>query len=248
VNSVIEAQNIGKKFRRYSGDRPYTLQEAVVKGLRGMRPIEYQWALRQVNFDVKKGMMLGVIGHNGAGKSTLLRLLGHIGLPDEGSLSVRGTVGGLLEIGAGFHSDLTGTENVYVNAIISGLLRSEVDDLFEDIVAFAELEDVIDEPLRTYSTGMKMRLGFAIAAHTDPDILLIDEVLAVGDASFRQKCIERIRQFKKRGKTIVYVSHDIQQVQMICDEVIQLQNGKIVQHGEPKQVVSTYLNAVQSLS
>jgi lipopolysaccharide transport system ATP-binding protein len=248
VNYVVEAHNLGKKYRRYSSDRPYTLQEAVVKGLRGIRPVDYQWALRRVNFDIEKGMMLGVVGNNGAGKSTLLRLLGQIGRLDEGSLIVRGSVGGLLEIGAGFHSDLTGKENVYINAIISGLLKSEVDELFDEIIAFAELKDVIGEPLRTYSTGMKMRLGFAIAAHTDPDILLIDEVLAVGDASFRQKCVERIHQFKKHGKTIVYVSHDIQQVQKICDEVILLKQGEIVQHGEPEQVVSSYLHEVQNVS
>jgi lipopolysaccharide transport system ATP-binding protein len=185
------------------------------------------------------------VGHNGAGKSTLLRLLGGVGRPDEGSLSVQGMVGGLLDIGAGFHPDLTGEENVYVNGIVSGLLRREVAARFADMVAFAELEEVIADPLRTYSTGMKMRLGFAVAAYTNPDILLIDEVLAVGDIAFRQKCFDRIRQFQREGKTIVYVSHDKHQIEQLCDEVILLWKGSVIHHGPPEDIMPVYLEEMQ---
>jgi lipopolysaccharide transport system ATP-binding protein len=245
VDSVIRARDLGKKYRRYSADRPFTFQEAVVKGLRGLRPEDYHWALRGLTFDVRQGSMLGVVGHNGAGKSTLLRLLGGVGRPDEGSLILEGAVGGLLDIGAGFHPDLTGKENVYVNGIISGLLRSEVDARFDDIVAFAELEDVIHDPLRTYSTGMQMRLGFAVAAHTDPDILLIDEVLAVGDVAFQQKCIDHIRRLQRVGKTIVYVSHDANQIREMCDDAILLWKGEMIQHGRPDEVMSVYLRQMK---
>ncbi len=183
---------------------------------------------------------MGVIGHNGAGKSTLLRLVGGVGRPDEGTLAIHGKIGGLLDIGAGFHPDLTGIENIYVNGIISGLLRSEVDEQINEIIAFSELEEVINDPLRTYSTGMKMRLGFAIAVHTVPDILLIDEVLAVGDVGFRQKCFARIRKFRNDGKTILYVSHDAHQIKLLCDEAILLHKGMLVHHGSPDEVISTY--------
>lgn len=241
MTAAVDAHNLGKKYRHYGPDRPYTLQEAVVRGLRGVRPVAYQWALRGVTFQIQKGSMTGVVGHNGAGKSTLLRLLGGVGRPDEGTLVVRGQVGGLLDIGAGFHPDLSGKENVYINGIISGLLRSEVDDRFDDIVAFAELEEVINDPMRTYSTGMQMRLGFAVAAHTDPDILLIDEVLAVGDVAFQQKCIDHIRQLQRAGNTIVYVSHDVNQIRAMCDDAIMLRKGVMIQHDHPEEVMNFYL-------
>jgi lipopolysaccharide transport system ATP-binding protein len=240
VESVIRARDVGKKYRRYSADRPFTLQEAVVKGLRGLRPEDYHWALRGLTFDVRKGSMIGVVGHNGAGKSTLLRLLGGVGRPDEGRLAVDGVVGGLLDIGVGFHPDLTGKENVYVNGVVSGLLRSEVDARFADIVAFAELEDVINDPLRTYSAGMQMRLGFAVIAHTAPDILLIDEVLAVGDVGFQLKCVDHIRRLQKAGKTIVYVSHNSDQIREMCDDAILLWKGEMIQHGRPEDVMTLY--------
>lgn len=246
MSGVIEARKLGKRYRRYSVDRPFTLQEAIIKRMRGLRPIEYHWALRDVSFVIKKGSMVGVVGHNGAGKSTLLRLLGGVGRPDEGSLSVHGVVGGLLDIGAGFHPDLSGRENVYVNGIVSGLLRSEVEERFNDMVDFAELGKVIDEPLRTYSMGMKMRLGFAVAAYTDPDILLIDEVLAVGDIAFRQKCIDRIGLFRKRGKTIIYVTHDIEQIEALCDEALMLHNGSMVRYGTPADVMPVYIRQMHA--
>jgi lipopolysaccharide transport system ATP-binding protein len=238
---AIAVQNLGKRFRRYHADRPNTLKEALLRGLRRIRPAEYLWALRDVSFRIPPGRMVGVVGPNGAGKSTLLRLIGGVGLPDEGSVTVRGRIGALLDLGTGFHPDLTGHENVFVNGVISGLTRHEVARRFDSIVAFAELEEFIDNPLRTYSTGMQMRLGFAVAAHTDPEILLIDEILAVGDLAFQRKCLERIAQFKDQGCTIVLVSHDAGSIQRLCDEALWLRQGKLVACGPADVVAGQYI-------
>lgn len=245
MSEAIIAQDLGKRFRRYRKDRPFTLQEAVVSGFGRLQPVEWFWALRQISFSIPRGEALGVIGANGAGKSTLLGLIGGIGRPDEGRLELRGRIGGLLELGAGFHPDLTGRENVIINGIICGLTRHEVDQRFTEIVAFAELEDAIDDPLRTYSTGMRMRLGFSIAAHTDPEILLVDEVLAVGDIAFQEKCLERIRLYQKLGCTIVIVSHNTYQIRQFCDRVLWLQAGRIQAFDGPGKVVDEYENAMQ---
>ncbi len=199
MSIAIAVQGLGRQFRRYHLDRPWTLQEAVQRGLRRMAPAEHFWALREVSFSVAHGHALGVVGPNGAGKSTLLRLLGGVGRPNEGTIEVHGRIGALLELGAGFHPDLTGRENLFINGLISGLTRSEVTTRLDSIVDFAELQDFIDNPLRTYSSGMQMRLAFAVAIHTDPEIFLIDEVLAVGDLSFQRKCLERITQLKRAG-------------------------------------------------
>jgi lipopolysaccharide transport system ATP-binding protein len=236
---------LGKRFRRYHKDRPFTLQEAVVTGFGRLHPVDWFWALREISFSVPRGEVLGVIGANGAGKSTLLGLIGGIGRPEEGRLEVNGRVGGLLELGAGFHPDLTGRENLIVNGIICGLTRREVDQRFAEIVAFAELEEAIDDPLRTYSTGMRMRLGFSIAVHTEPEILLVDEILAVGDIAFQQKCLERIRQYQMRGSTILIVSHNTTQVRNFCDRVIWLQAGRIQACDGPGLVVNEYELAKQ---
>jgi lipopolysaccharide transport system ATP-binding protein len=246
MSQAIIVQDLGKRFRRFRKDRPFTLQEAVVSGFGKLQPVDWFWALRQVSFIVESGEALGVVGANGAGKSTLLGLLGGISWPDEGRLEVNGRIGGLLELGAGFHPDLTGRENVIINGIICGLTRHEVDQRFAEIIAFAELEDAIDDPLRTYSTGMRMRLGFSIAAHTEPEILLVDEVLAVGDMAFQQKCLERIRQYQARGCTIVIVSHNTTQIRKFCDRVIWLQAGKIQAYDGPDQVVNDYEQAMQN--
>jgi lipopolysaccharide transport system ATP-binding protein len=243
--TAIEVRNVGKRFRKYHKDRPYTFQEAIVKGLQRLNPAEQFWALRHINFSVPAGTTFGIIGKNGAGKSTLLTLIGGVSRPDEGTLQVNGRVGGLLELGAGFHPDLTGRENVYVNGIIFSLTRRQVDQRFDSIVSFAELESVIDDPLRTYSSGMRMRLGFSIAAHTNPEILLIDEVLAVGDISFQQKCFERIREFKRGGCTVLLVTHDNNQVRKFCDEVIWLQGGELVAQGEAETVVGQYESSMR---
>ncbi len=244
MESAIVARNLSKQFLRYHADRPMTLQEAVLRGLRRIGPAERFWALRDVSFSVAPGRMVGLIGRNGAGKSTLLRLIGGVGRPDRGSVEVQGRLGGLLELGAGFHPDLTGRENVFINGVIAGLTRREVAERFDEIVEFAELGAFINSPLRTYSSGMQMRLAFAVAAHTDPEILLIDEVLAVGDLSFQQKCLQRITQFRADGCTIILVSHDATLVRQLCDEVLWLRDGRLVAHGPADVVVGQYLAEV----
>ncbi len=241
MGNLIEVNGLSKRFRRYHARRPWTLQEALLGGLRRMKPVEYLWALKEVSFRVSPGCMLGVIGPNGAGKSTLLRLIGGVGQPDAGSVVVRGRVGALLDLGAGFHPDLTGRENVFVSGVISGLTRREVAERFDSIVDFAELEEFIDSPLRTYSTGMQMRLGFAVAVHTKANILLIDEVLAVGDISFQQKCLMRIKQFRAQGCAIILVSHDEGPIKEFCDEALWLHGGHVMAHGPTDTVVSQYV-------
>jgi lipopolysaccharide transport system ATP-binding protein len=239
-------KELGKRYHRYHADKPTTLQEAVVRGLRGLTAAEEFWALRQVNFSIPQGRMVGVIGANGAGKSTLLRLIGGVGRPDEGVVKIQGRIGALLDLGAGFHPDLTGRENVFVTGVIAGLTRREVAQRFEAFVDFSELEAFIDNPLRTYSTGMKMRLAFAVSAHIQPEILLIDEVLAVGDIAFQQKCLERIEQFKKAGCTILLVSHDSASVRQLCDEALWLNSGRLLAYGPAELVVDQYVSDIMS--
>ena len=242
MGAEIVVHSVGKSFRRFHPRRPRTLQEAVLHGLRGLRPVECFWALRDVSFTVAPGKMVGIMGANGAGKSTLLRLIGGVGRPDEGQIHVNGRIGALLDLGAGFHPDLTGRENVYINGVISGLSRREVSQSFDSIVHFAELEDFIDSPLRVYSTGMQMRLAFAIAAHIEPELLLIDEVLAVGDISFQQKCIQRIERFKSQGCTILLVSHEPALIIDLCDEAIWLRAGKMASYGKAAVVTEQYVH------
>ena len=241
MSDAIVVQNLGKRFRRYHADRPTTLKEALLRGLRRIKPAESFWALRDVSFGVAPGRMVGVIGPNGAGKSTLLQLIGSVGRPDEGRVTVHGRIGALLDLGAGFHPDLTGRENVFINGVISGLTRHEVAQRFDSIVDFAELEAFIDNPLRTYSTGMQMRLGFAVAAYMEPEILLIDEVLAVGDLAFQRKCLDRIARFKAEGCTIILVSHDIASIRQLCDEALWLRQGELVAYGPSDVVAGQYV-------
>ena len=241
---VIRVDKVGKSFRLYHRGRPTTMQEAVSKGMRGLRPVQAKWALRDITFTVEQGSMLGIVGSNGSGKSTMLRLLGKVLRPDEGRLATKGRIGGLLELGAGFHHDLTGRENIFVNGIVSGLTKVDVAHRFDHIVAFSELEEYIDYPLRTYSTGMQMRLGFAVAAYSDPEILLIDEVLGVGDVAFQQKCFDRIREFRQEGRTIVFVTHSVEQIQEFCDEALWIDKGKLVKQGDPNEVAGAYLAAM----
>ena len=243
---AISVQGLAKQFRRYQADRPRTLKETFIRRFHGVRPVERFWALRDVSFSVSSGRMLGVIGANGAGKSTLLRLIGGVGRPDNGSVQVHGRIGALLDLGVGFHPELSGRENVFISGVIAGLTRREVAQRFESIVAFAELPRFIESPLRTYSTGMQMRLAFAVAVHTAPAILLIDEVLAVGDASFQQKCLQRIAQFKAEGCAIILVSHDTALIQQLCDEVVWLRAGRVVAQGNPEIVVGQYLDELSA--
>lgn len=243
---TVRVEGVGKQFRRFHPGRPATLQEALLSGLRRRGAAERFWALRDVSFRVAPGRMVGVIGSNGSGKSTLLRLLGGIGRPDTGRVQVQGRIGALLELGAGFHDDLTGRENVFVSGVVAGLTRAEVAQRFDSIVDFAELPDFIDNPVRTFSTGMKMRLAFAVAVHIDPDILLIDEVLAVGDIAFQRKCLARIAQFKAQGCTILLVTHEPTQVRELCDEALWLRAGRVVAHGPAEVVVGQYVSEMRA--
>jgi lipopolysaccharide transport system ATP-binding protein len=198
------------------------------------------WALRNVSFELRRGETLGLIGHNGAGKSTLLKLINGLIRPDAGRISIRGRVGALIELGAGFNPVLTGRENIYVNAAILGLSRGEVDRRFNEIIDFAEIDEFIDAPVQNYSSGMKVRLGFSVAAHLNPDILLIDEILSVGDASFRQRCLDRLAGFKRNGGTIIFISHNSAVVESISDRVILLDHGRVIAEGEPADVIQQY--------
>lgn len=245
MSEAITVQKLGKYYSRYHAYRPSTIMEAVLSGLRNLKPVEQFWALRDISFEVRSGEMLGIIGQNGAGKSTLLQLIGGVGCPDEGNIKVRGRIGALLDLGAGFSADLTGRENVFVNAVVAGLTRRAVTKRFEEIVAFAELEDFIDNPVRTYSTGMQMRLAFAVAVHTNPEILLVDEFLSVGDLSFQAKCLARIAQLKADGCAIVYISHDATQIQKLCDQVLWLREGRQVAYGTPEVVAGQYVSEMQ---
>jgi lipopolysaccharide transport system ATP-binding protein len=240
MQEAICVRGLGKQFRRYTADRPSTLKEALLRGLSWTQAPDRFWALRGVSFSVPGGRTVGIIGPNGAGKSTLLRLVGGVGVADEGSIAVSGRVGTLLDLGEGFHPDLTGRENVFVNGVISGLRRGEVARRLDSIVDFAELEEFIDYPLRAYSNGMRLRLGFAIAVHTDPEVLLIDEILAVGDILFREKCLRRIAEFKERGCSILLVSHDLGMITRFCDEALWLRGGQLVAHGPADVVTSQY--------
>jgi lipopolysaccharide transport system ATP-binding protein len=246
MRDAIVVQNLGKRFSRYHSRKPVTLMEAALTGLRRIQPIDDFWALRGVCFEVAAGEMLGIIGHNGAGKSTLLQLLGQITCPTEGRLKMNGRIGALLDLGAGFHGELTGRENVFVTAIVAGLSRREVSRRFDQIVQFAELEGFIDNPVRTYSSGMMMRLAFSVAIHTDPQILLVDEFLAVGDLAFQSKCVSRIAKMKEQGCAIVFVSHSVGQVEQTCDRVLWLRHGQVAAYGEPKIVAGQYESEMRS--
>jgi lipopolysaccharide transport system ATP-binding protein len=246
MQDAILVENVGKRFQRYHAEKPVTFMEAALKGFRRVKPLDDLWALRGISFAVAAGEMIGVIGHNGAGKSTLLQLLGKVAHPNEGHIKMRGRVGALLDLGAGFHGDLTGRENVFVTAIVAGLPRREVARRFDRIVEFAELEGFIDNPVRTYSTGMTMRLAFSVAVHTDPQILLVDEFLSVGDLSFQAKCLNRIAEMKAQGCAIVLVSHDVNQVEQLCDRALWLRHGEVVAYGEPEVVAGQYVSEMRS--
>jgi len=199
------------------------------------------WALKDVSLEVKRGEVVGIIGRNGAGKTTLLKILSRITEPTEGRAEIRGRVGSLLEVGTGFHPELTGRENIYLNGAILGMKKAEIERKFDEIVAFGEIEKFIDTPVKRYSSGMRVRLAFAVAAHLDPEILLVDEVLAVGDAAFQKKCLGKMGEVTKEGRTVLFVSHNMVAVQTLCGQVIWLDNGRIIEEGEPDQVIMHYL-------
>lgn len=244
MKPVITVHNLGKRFACHQPGRPRTLMAAALAGWREIRSVDYFWALRDIDFQVTHGETLGVMGRNGAGKSTLLRLLGRVGRPDEGKVTLNGRVGALLDLGAGFHPDLSGRENTFVNAVVAGLLEREVRQRFDSIVAFAEIGDFIDNPIRTYSTGMRMRLAFSIAVHTSPEILLVDEYLSVGDKAFQSKCLDRIAAMKADGCAVVLISHNTGQIEELCDRAIWLDRGRIQAQGKADAVVETYLGSI----
>ena len=244
---AIVARDVGKLYRRFTERNQFkTLKSALLTGslISDLTPGETFTALDSVSFEVARGSTFGVIGENGSGKSTLLKLVAGITKPSRGSLTVHGRVSALIELGAGFHPEISGRENVMINGIMLGLTRREVENRFDEIVAFAELEDFIDAPVKNYSSGMYMRLGFAVAIHVEPDILLIDEVLAVGDEAFTRKCLDKIAEFHRRGRTIVFVTHSLGLVEKMCDDVVWLCNGKVAGHGDPRRVVDAYLTYV----
>jgi ABC-2 type transport system ATP-binding protein/lipopolysaccharide transport system ATP-binding protein len=243
----IEVSHVSRIYQKYSSRHRFqTFKSALVKGdlFGSLRPDELVTALDDVTLSVEKGQTFGVIGENGSGKSTLLKLIAGIAKPTKGEVRTAGKISALIELGAGFHPEITGRENVFINGIMLGLTKKEISAKFNEIVAFAELEDFIDAPVKTYSSGMYMRLGFAIAINVNPEILLIDEVLAVGDAAFVPKCLDRIDDFRRRQKTILFVSHDLSTVGKICDRVAWLKGGRVQMIGEPKRIVDAYLQDV----
>jgi ABC-type polysaccharide/polyol phosphate transport system ATPase subunit len=244
---AIVARDVAKLYRRFAHRNQFrTLKSALLTGsvLSDLRPEETFTALDGVSFEVPRGATFGVIGENGSGKSTLLKLVAGITKPTRGRLAVAGRVSALIELGAGFHPEISGRENVSINGIMLGLTRREVDRRFDEIVDFAEMREFIDAPVKTYSSGMYMRLGFAVAIHVDPEVLLIDEVLAVGDEAFTRKCLDKIAEFHRRGKTILFVTHSLGLVEKMCDDVLWLRHGRTADRGDPKRVVDAYLTYV----
>jgi ABC-type polysaccharide/polyol phosphate transport system ATPase subunit len=245
--NAIELLNVSKIYRRYSGRQFSTLKSALLQRsiLRDLRPDQMFPALTGVSFTVTKGSTYGVIGRNGSGKSTALKLVAGITKPTSGIVRVDGRISALIELGAGFHPEISGRENVYINGIMLGLTKREVHERFDEIVDFAELREFIDAPVKTYSSGMYMRLGFAVAIHVNPDVLLIDEVLAVGDEGFTHKCLDKFAEFRRRGKTILLVTHSLNLVERFCDEALWLDAGQAMTHGDPKRVIGAYLTKVE---
>ena len=245
--NAIELVNVSKIYRRYSGRQFSTLKSALLQRsvMENLRPNEAFPALTDVSFVVPQGSTYGVIGRNGSGKSTALKLVAGITKPTQGTVRVEGRISALIELGAGFHPEISGRENVFINGIMLGLTKREIQERFDEIVDFAELREFIDAPVKTYSSGMYMRLGFAVAIHVDPDVLLVDEVLAVGDEGFTHKCLDKFGEFRRRGKTILLVTHSLNLVERFCDEAIWLDAGRAMTYGDPKRVVDAYLTKVE---
>lgn len=255
-SAIISVENLGKQYRinhQGEGRRYVALRDVImdrVKGLFGGRKpddvgrdtVEDFWALRGLSFEVQPGEVVGIIGRNGAGKSTLLKVLSQITQPTEGRVRLRGRVASLLEVGTGFHPELTGRENIFLNGAILGMTRAEVRKKFDEIVAFAEVEKFLDTPVKRYSSGMYVRLAFAVAAHMEPEILIIDEVLAVGDAQFQKKCLGKMQNVAtQEGRTVLFVSHNLQTVRQMCQRVLLLQQGQLVASGDPHATIARYM-------
>ncbi|MCR5804095.1 MAG: ABC transporter ATP-binding protein [Clostridia bacterium] len=237
-NSIV-VKNVTKQFKVYF-DKGQSFKERII--FRGRNRHEDRVVLNDISLTIDKGQAVGLVGHNGCGKSTLLKLMTRILYPDKGTIDVKGRVSSLIELGAGFHPDMSGRENIYTNASIFGLSKKEIDSRLNDIIAFSELEEFIDNPVRTYSSGMYMRLAFSVAINVDADVLLIDEILAVGDANFQAKCFAKLKEIKAKGTTIVIVSHSLDQIEAFCDRTIWINEGKIVADGIPRDVHMEYMD------
>jgi lipopolysaccharide transport system ATP-binding protein len=245
MSAVIQAESISKVYPLYR-NRPVTLKESLVRRLTRQGEVARElWALRNISFSVSRGRSLGIIGHNGAGKSTLLRLICGLGKPTSGRLIRFGHVSGLLDLGSGFHPDLTGRENIYTGGLLAGLTSREIHEIEDEIIEFAELEGFIDQPIRTYSSGMYLRLAFATAMQFNPAALVIDEILAVGDVRFQQKCTQRLETFRAMGKTLILTSHSTEQIRHLCDEVLVLEEGQVVMQGEPDLAIACYVDLMR---
>jgi len=247
-DTAIEAVDVTKIYRRYAHKRQFaTLKSALVSGslIRDLKPEDTFQALKGVSFSVPSGCTYGIVGRNGSGKSTMLKCVAGITRPTTGRISVRGRISALIELGAGFHPEISGRENVFINGMMLGLSKREVTKRFDEIVEFAELAPFIDAPVKTYSSGMYMRLGFAVAINVDPDVLLIDEVLAVGDEGFTHKCLDKFSEFRRRGKTILLVTHSLGLVERFCDEALWIDEGEARASGDPRRVVGAYVTAVE---
>jgi ABC-type polysaccharide/polyol phosphate transport system ATPase subunit len=237
----LKFDNVSKRFRVRQEVAAAGSENALLRKLRALRPRRSDfWAVRDLSFEVRRGEALGIIGHNGAGKSTILKLLAGITTPTSGEITINGRLSALIEVGSGFHQELTGRENVYLNGSILGMRRREITEKLDSIFEFAGVRQFIDTPVKRYSSGMYVRLGFSIAAHLDPDILLLDEVLAVGDAAFQAKCIRRIGEMKQAGTTIVFISHDLGAVESLCDRVLLMERGRPIADGAPREVIAEY--------
>ena len=243
-NLAISINNVSVKYKLFH-ERSLTLKETAINFLKGKRDkYEYLWALNGISISIKKGETVGIIGQNGSGKSTLLKVIAKILEPSEGKIQYNGKLSAMIELGAGFSAELTGEENLYLNGAILGLSKNDIHEKFDEIVEFAELEKFIDIPVKNYSSGMYMRLGFALSTAVDPDILIIDEILAVGDESFQKKCFKKLNEFKQKGKTIIIVSHDLNSIERMCDKAYLIKEGSLISEGHPKEVISFYRNLI----
>ncbi|GAB3783485.1 ABC transporter ATP-binding protein [Spirosoma horti] len=253
--SVITVENISKQYiiDHQKGKGANTLRDVITENFRAMfgskkdqNTVTHEefWALRDVNFAIEQGDRVGIVGHNGAGKSTILKILSKIIEPTTGTVRIKGRVASLLEVGTGFHPELTGRENIYLNGSLLGMSRSEIRKQFDEIVAFAGVEKFLDTPVKRYSSGMYVRLGFAISAHLDPEIMIVDEVLAVGDAEFQKKSLGKMRDNSASGRTIIFVSHNLTAVQALCNKTLYFEKGRLIEQGETNQVIASYLSKV----
>ncbi len=256
TESAIEVVNLSKRYRIGVLRRGYdTLRDRLAEGVKALvkrasstdRNADTIWALKDVSFSVAQGEVLGIIGRNGAGKTTLLKILSRITTPTTGCAWVRGRVGSLLSVGTGFHPELTGRENVYLNGAVLGMTRAEINRKFDEIVDFSGVERFIDTPIKRYSSGMNMRLAFSVAAHLEPEILMVDEVLAVGDAAFNRKCVSKMKDVTAQGRTVLFVAHYMPAIESLCDNVMWLDGGTVVQRGPAKAVVAQYINKINQL-